>query len=113
MSVSDPRTYEQLAPVISLERYRHARRLASHENAVRIATYPTWPGNDVADDVMDLWLTLGTEAGDEEICRRSGIEQSVLDFILDRQWTWWDPSEVSLDENGKPKLRLVTDDATE
>jgi hypothetical protein len=104
---------EHLAPVISLERYRQARRLTSREQAVRIATYPSWPGNEFADDVMDLWITSTITASDEEFCELAGIDRDVLNFILDRQWTWWDTVEVDLDENGRPRLRLVTDEESE
>jgi hypothetical protein len=99
---------DELAPILSLERYREARRLMSRSAAVRLATYPEWPGNELADAVMDLWIT-APSMSDEELCARVNITLAQWQFIQDRQWTWWETPEVDLNEHGQPRLSVVND----
>jgi len=98
------------APVISLPRFRELRGRVSRAAALRLATYPAWPGNELADWVMDMWISTTPGASDAEICEKAEITAEELVFILDRQWDWWENPEIELDADGRPRLLIVGED---
>jgi len=83
----------------------------SKRGALRMATCPPWPGSEIADAAMEYWLSGMDTLGDEVICEELGITQEQFDFIKDRCWDWRETPTVDLDEEGRPRLRLVDDEA--